>query len=241
MENPLPSSGAFSRRIFLRQGGFGLGAAALAQLIGPARLAASANPLAVMGYQDGGIPPGVNGYPQFPARIKRVIFLCMAGGPSHLETFDNKPKLVEMDGQPMPTSVTDGQPIAQLQKEGELKVLRPQYAFNRHGESGQEISDALPFTARMADKICILRGMKTEQINHDPAHSFMNTGTAISGRPSMGSWVTYGLGSPNQALPGYVVLSSAKGTSGGASNYGCGFLPTSYSGIPFRGAGDRCG
>ena len=241
MENPLPSSGAFSRRIFLRQGGFGLGAAALAQLIGPARLAASANPLAVMGYQDGGIPPGVNGYPQFPARIKRVIFLCMAGGPSHLETFDNKPKLVEMDGQPMPTSVTDGQPIAQLQKEGELKVLRPQYAFNRHGESGQEISDALPFTARMADKICILRGMKTEQINHDPAHSFMNTGTAISGRPSMGSWVTYGLGSECADLPGFVVLTSIGGRDPQPINgrqWHNGFLPGRFQGVPFQSQGD---
>ena len=241
MQNPLPSSGAFSRRTFLSQGGFGLGAAALSQLFGASPLAASGGPLAGLVPQEGGIPPGVVGYPQFPPRIKRVIFLCMAGGPSHLETFDNKPKLVEMDGQPMPTSVTDGQPIAQLQKEGELKVLRPQYAFNRHGESGQEISDALPFTARMADKICILRGMKTEQINHDPAHSFMNTGTAISGRPSMGSWVTYGLGSECADLPGFVVLTSIGGRDPQPLNsrqWHNGFLPSRFQGVPFQSQGD---
>jgi hypothetical protein len=241
MQNPLPSSGAFSRRTFLRQGGFGLGAVALSQLFGSGPLAASGGPLAGLGPQEGGIPPGVAGYPQFPPRIKRVIFLCMAGGPSHLETFDNKPKLVEMDGQPMPTSVTDGQPIAQLQKEEELKVLRPQYAFNRHGESGQEISDALPFTARMADKICILRGMKTEQINHDPAHSFMNTGTAISGRPSMGSWVTYGLGSECADLPGFVVLTSVGGRDPQPINsrqWHNGFLPSRFQGVPFQSQGD---
>ncbi len=131
----------------------------------------------------------------------------MAGGPSHLETFDFKPDLNKLDGRPMPESFTRGQPIAQLQGE-ELKVLGHQTAFRRYGRSGQLISDYLPWTAKMADDIAIVRSMVTEQINHDPAHTFMNTGTAISGRPSMGSWVNYGLGSESDDLPGFVVLTS---------------------------------
>ena len=120
----------------------------------------------------------------------------MAGGPSQFETFDHKPKLAALDGQPMPESFTKGQPIAQLQGQ-ELKVLRPLATFRRHGESGQEISGFLPHIAGHADDLCIIRSMHTDQINHDPAHTVMNTGTSIQGRPSMGSWVTYGLGSEN--------------------------------------------
>ena len=122
-------------------------------------------------------------------KCKRVIVLCMAGGPSHLETFDFKPKLKELHGQPMPKSFTEGQQIAQLQGQAkDLKVLGPQHDFSKHGKSGQEISAALPNIAKhIADEICIIKSMQTEQINHDPAHTFMNTGSIISGRPSMGS------------------------------------------------------
>ncbi|MFB3105028.1 MAG: DUF1501 domain-containing protein, partial [Pseudomonadales bacterium] len=150
------------------------------------------------------------GLPGHRARVKRVIFLCMAGGPSHLETFDYKPKLAEMDGQPMPVSFTTGQPIAQLQGQ-QLNCQGPMSRFQRYGQSGQFVSDFLPWHAKMADDICVIKSLVTEQINHDPAHTFMNSGTAISGRPSMGSWITYGLGSESQELPGFVVMTSVGG------------------------------
>src|SRR5690606_37801839 len=146
------------------------------------------------------LQPVLPGVPHFPPQVKRVIFLYMSGGPSHLETFDYKPKLAEIDGQPMPESVTKGQPIAQLQGQT-LKAQGPLTKFGRYGKSGQTISDFLPFHRQIADDICIIKSMITEQINHDPAHTFMNTGTAISGRPSMGSCINYGLGSANQSLP----------------------------------------
>ena len=191
-------------------------------------------------FQEPGISPGISGLPHYPPKIKRVIFLCMAGGPSHLETFDYKAKLAEMDGKPMPESFTKGQPIAQLQGK-ELLAFGPQFAFQKHGECGLEISDALPWTAKLADKICVLKGMETEQINHDPAHTFMNTGVAISGRPSMGSWVTYGLGSENANLPGFVVLSSIGGRDPQPINsrqWNNGFLPSRFQGVPFQSQGD---
>ena len=154
--------------------------------------------------------PGIITQPHVPPKAKRVIHLCMAGGPSHLETLDYKPKLAEMHGKPMPESFTKGQPIAQLQNQ-ELKCLGPTHEFKRYGESEQEMSSAFPRIGSLADDICIVRSLQTEQINHDPAHTFMNTGTVISGRPSMGSWLLYGLGSENDNLPGYVVLISSGG------------------------------
>jgi hypothetical protein len=183
---------------------------------------------------------GVPNLPDLPVRAKRVIFLCMAGGPSHLETFDYKPKLDELHGKPMPESFTKGQPIAQLQGQ-QLKVQGHMTKFKKHGQSGQLISDFLPWTAKMADDICILRSMLTEQINHDPAHTFMNTGTAISGRPSMGSWINYGLGSETDELPGFVVLSSVGGRNPqpiASRQWSSGFLPGRYQGVEFNSAGD---
>ncbi|MCA9022633.1 MAG: DUF1501 domain-containing protein, partial [Planctomycetaceae bacterium] len=171
---------------------------------------------------------------------KRVIFLCMAGGPTHLETFDYKPKLAEMDGKPFPESFTKGQPIAQLQGK-ELKCQGPLTKFRKYGRNGQEISDFLPWTAKIADDICIIRSMVTEQINHDPAHTFLNTGTAISGRPSMGSWITYGLGSETEELPGFVVLTSVGGRNPqpiASRQWGTGFLPSRYQGVQFNSTGD---
>src|SRR6266542_1775791 len=143
----------------------------------------------------------------FPPRVKRVIHLYQAGGPSHLELFDDKPKLAERHGQPMPESFTKGQPIAQLQGQ-QLRCFGPQHPFQRWGRSGQEISTLLPRIGAIADEICIVRSMQTEQINHDPAHTFMNTGTQISGRPSAGSWIWYGIGADADDLPGFVVLMS---------------------------------
>jgi hypothetical protein len=174
------------------------------------------------------------------AKAKRVIFLCQAGGMSHLETFDEKPKLAAMHGQPMPKSVTQGQPIAQLQGEP-LSCLGPQHSFLRCGKSGQRISSIFPHLASMADELCIVNSAQTEQINHDPAHTFMNTGTQISGRPAMGAWLTYGLGSEAENLPGFVVLTSVGGSESqpiAARQWHSGFLPSRFQGVQFRSVGD---
>ena len=214
------------RRTFLNHAGFGLGSAALSSLLGRDLQA--------------GIPGAAPGVPHFAAKAKRVIFLCMAGGPSHLETFDYKPKLDELDGKPMPESFTKGQPIAQLQGQ-ELKVQGHLTKFRQYGKSGQTISDYLPWTAKMADEIAVIRSMVTEQINHDPAHTFMNTGTAISGRPSMGSWINYGLGSETEDLPGFVVMTSVGGRNPqpiASRQWSAGFLPSRYQGVEFNSTGD---
>jgi len=177
----------------------------------------------------------------FPARAKRVIYLYMAGGPSHLETFDYKPKLAQMHGQPMPESFTKGQPIAQLQGQ-KLNCFAPQHPLKKLGKNGQEIGEIFPQVGSMADEICIIRSMRTEAINHDPAHTFMNTGTTISGRPAMGSWLVYGLGSASENLPGFVVLIST-GKAGqqqpiSARQWHSGFLPSRFQGVEFRSKGD---
>lgn len=225
---------SLNRRTFLSQSGVGLGAAALSSLLsGEKNVAAqSARKKISMG--------GLPGLPHYAAKAKRVIFLCMAGGPTHLETFDYKPKLAEMDGKPFPESYTQGQPIAQLQGK-ELKCQGPLTKFRKYGQNGQEISDFLPWTAKIADDICIIRSMVTEQINHDPAHTFLNTGTIISGRPSMGSWITYGLGSETEELPGFVVLTSVGGRNPqpiASRQWGTGFLPSRYQGVQFNSTGD---
>ncbi|MDC0934952.1 DUF1501 domain-containing protein [Pirellulales bacterium] len=180
------------------------------------------------------------GLPHHQPKARRVIFLCMAGGPSHLETFDPKPKLAELDGQPMPESLTKGQPIAQLQG-APLTCLGPLTRFKKYGASGQQISDFLPWQSLLADDICIVRSMVTEQINHDPAHTFINTGTAINGRPSMGSWINYGLGSERDDLPGFVVLTSIGGRDPqpiSSRQWSAGFLPSRYQGVEFNATGD---
>ncbi len=215
------------RRVFLGQTTRGLGTIALASLLNP-KLGAAETPKGAIQLHHA-------------ARIKRVIWLCMAGGPSHLETFDHKPKLAAMDGKPMPESITKGQPIAQLQGQ-QLKCLAPQYKFKKFGKSGQEMCELFPHLGEVADDICIVRSLHTEAINHDPAHTFINTGTTISGRPSMGSWVTYGLGSEAAALPGFVVLTS-QGRGGqnqpiSSRQWHSGFLPSQFQGVHLRGKGD---
>ena len=212
------------RRTFLRSGAMGVGAAAAASLLSAKSSLAA--------------PPASG--PRLPARVKRVIFLCMAGGPSHLETFDYKPDLDRLNGQPMPESFTTGQPIAQLQGK-ELKVQGHLAKFKRYGQTGLHVSDYLPWHAKLADDICVVKSMVTEQINHDPAHTFMNTGTAISGRPSMGSWVTYGLGSETEDLPGFIVLTSVGGRNPqpiSSRQWSCGFLPGKFQGVEFNSTGN---
>lgn len=209
-----------NRRTFLGQGLTGLGSVALSRLLG-AEL--DGNPL-----------------PYLPPKIKRVIFLSMAGGPSHLETFDYKPKLRELHGQPIPESFTKGQQLAQLQGK-ELKCFGAQHDFSRHGKCGMEIANILPNIAKHADDIAVIRSMSTKQINHDPAHTFMNTGSIIPGRASMGSWVLYGLGSESQNLPGFVVLTSVGGGQAqpiSSRQWSSGYLPGHLQGVEFQSSGD---
>lgn len=222
------------RRAFLGQSALGLGSVALSSLLAADRAhVAEKN-------EDRNAIGALPGLPHLIPKAKRVIFLYMSGGPSHLETLDHKPKLAELDGTPMPDSFTSGQPIAQLQGQ-QLKCLRPQFKFQKHGQSGQEIADILPQLATIADDIAIVRSMHTDQINHDPAHTVMNTGTSISGRPSMGAWITYGLGSASRNLPGFVVMTSEGGRNPQPISqrmWGPGFLPPRYQGVLFNSPGD---
>ncbi len=223
-----------TRRQFFGKAARGIGSVALAGLMQQSA-SAVAKPSLEESLRYGLVTPRH----QVP-KAKRVIYLYMAGGPSHLESFDYKPKLAELDGQVMPESITAGQPIAQLQGK-ELKCLAPQHPFARYGKSQQEIATVFPHIGSIADDICIIRSMKTEQINHDPAHTFMNTGTSISGRPSMGSWITYGLGNEADNLPGFVVLTSVGGGQSqpiAARQWHSGFLPSKYQGVQFHSQGD---
>jgi Protein of unknown function (DUF1501) len=225
---------SINRRTFLGRAAFGLGGLALASLLNP-RLLHAAEPVAPKGPWKGIVNPT-----HFPVKAKRIIHLYMAGGPSHLESFDHKPKLKEIHGQPFPDSFTKGQQLAQLQN-AQLKAFGPFADFKKWGKSGQEISTLFPNIGDIADDICIIRSMHTEQINHDPAHAFMNTGSQIKGRPSMGSWLLYGLGAETEDLPGFVVLTSM-GKSGvqpvSARQWSSGFLPTRFEGIQFQSKGD---
>ena len=218
---------ALARRAFLGRTSQGVGAVALASLAGDR---AAAAPLT-----------GVLAPPPLPQRAKRVIWLSMAGGPSHLETFDHKPKLAEMHGQPMPESLTKGQQLAQLQGQ-KLVCFGPQHPFVPMGPAGTHLCELFPHIGSVLGEICLVRSMTTEAINHDPAHMFMNTGSQIAGRPSMGSWVTYGLGSEAADLPGFVVLTSlGKGGQNqpiAARQWSSGFLPSRYQGVQLRGRGD---
>ncbi len=222
--SPRPSALDLTRRWFLRDCGVGLASAALAQLlVRDGHAAPAANPLAVR-------------QPHFAPKAKRVIYLFQAGAPSHLELFDPKPELARRDGQLPPASLLEGYRAAFIKPNSAL--LGPKYKFQRYGQAGIELSELLPHTGKVVDELCLIRSMQTEAVNHAPGQIMMSTGSQQFGRPSLGAWSLYGLGSENEDLPGYVVLTSARGTSGGASNYGCGFLPTVYGGVPFRSAGD---
>src|SRR6516162_6230862 len=220
MENPIDPH----RRTFLRYGLSGLGLLGLNSLMAqPQASRGVINPL------------------HFPPKAKRVIFLYQAGGPSHLETFDHKPKLAELHGKGMPESFTKGQQIAQLQGKP-LICFGPQHGFKKFGKNGLEICELFPQIGSVADDLCIIRSMWTEQINHDPAHTVMNTGSILAGRPSMGSWVLYGLGAETKDLPGFVVLLSA-GKGGqmqpiAARQWSAGLLPSKFQGVKLNSYGD---
>jgi hypothetical protein len=226
-----------TRRSFLGGASTGIGSLALASLLDPKVLAAAGGKPRVEPWTGAVHPLHV------APKARRVIYLYMAGGPSHLETLDYKPKLAAMHGRAMPESYTAGMPIAQLQGQ-KLSCFAPQHPFARHGQSGQEISAIFPHLGTVADELCIIRSMVTEAINHDPAHTFMNTGTTISGRPAMGSWINYGLGSESEDLPGFVVLLSS-GKAGqmqpvSSRQWHSGFLPSRFQGVQFPPRGTRC-
>jgi len=217
-----------TRRHFLRNCASGLGALWLATAGRAAMGSALAKDPA---------HPFLPAQPMFPARAKRVIFMHMAGSPSQLELFDYKPDLARLDGQECPRSFIEGKSFAFIQ--GVPKMLGPQYAFARHGQSGQWISDRLPRLAGVADELCVVRSMFTDQFNHGPAQLLMHTGSQLPGMPSIGAWSTYGLGSENQNLPGYIVLTSGgKNPDAGKTVWGAGFLPSVYQGVQCRSAGE---
>ena len=174
--------------------------------------------------------------PHFAPKAKRVIYIFQAGAPSHLDLFDHKQELIKRDGELPPAELLEGYRAAFINPKSAL--LGTKFKFNRHGQSGIEISELLPNIAKHVDDLCFIKSMQTDAVNHAPAQIMLNTGHSQFGRPSLGAWTLYGLGNESEDLPGYVVLSSARGTSAGASNYGCGFLPTLYNGVPFRGKGD---
>ncbi len=217
-----------SRRELLARSGYGLGAAALHTLLGGSKALAATPP-----------------FPNFPPRAKRVIFLFQAGGPSHLDLLDYKPEMKGRFDQDIPPSVFGTQRITgMVAQQDRFPVAPTMYGFAQAGKSGTWLSELLPHTARIADEICLLRAMHTEAINHDPAITFLQTGSQLPGRPSIGSWIDYGLGTANENLPAFVVLNSVP-SNGMADQgllsrlWGAGFLPSRYQGVQFRSAGDR--
>ncbi|MFN3161869.1 MAG: DUF1501 domain-containing protein [Rubinisphaera brasiliensis] len=229
--NPMISQNALqgeslSRRWFLRDCGVGLGAVAATSLL--QQQAAQAAP---------GNDPLAPKHSHFPGKAKNVIYLFMAGAPSHLEMFDNKPQLSKYDGELPPAELLDGYRAAFINPNSRL--LGPKFPFAKYGECGAELSNVLPHTAKVVDDLAIIKSMKTDAFNHAPAQIMMNTGSQLFGKPSLGAWTLYGLGSESQNLPAFVVFSSgSKGPSGGNSNWGSGYLPTVYQGVQLRSVGD---
>ncbi len=209
-----------TRRHFFSECGVGLGKIALATMLAGARPATASL-----------LPP-----PHFRARAKHIIYLFMAGAPSQIDLFDPKPTLTKYDGDAMPAEIVKDQRYAFIQQNAAL--MASPFSFGQYGQSGAQLSEMLPHLRDVADDLAIVRSIHTDQFNHAPAQIFFNTGSPLLGRPSMGAWVSYGLGSEADDLPGFVVLTSGDGTSGGAANWGCGFLPTRYQGVPFRSQGD---
>ena len=230
-----PSAG-LSRRTLLNRVGMGLGGLALADLLQPARLLAARQ--AAQTSRDRGV---LGGQLHVPAKAKRVIYLFMAGGPSQMETFDYKPLLNQRNGEQLPDSVRQGQRLTGMSgNQSSLPLAGSQFGFKQHGAGGTWVSDLLPNTARIVDDLCIVRSMVTDAINHDPAITFFQTGSQIAGRPSLGAWVHYGLGSDTENLPAFVVLITPGKVDQPLYSrlWGSGFLPARHQGVQFRSAGD---
>src|SRR5262245_7142540 len=218
---------AVTRRHFFHDCGVGLGKMALAGLLtgvaaGRTAAAPPAGPLAPR-------------RPHFPGKARRAIHLFMAGAPSHLDLFDPKPKLAQYEGKPIPPEVIGGQRYAFIRPDA--AALGPRFKFAKRGKCGAELADVLPHLATVVDDVCLVRSVRTDQFNHAPAQIFLNTGFAQPGRPSLGSWVLYGLGAETKDLPAFVVMSTGSGISGGAANWSSGFLPTVYTGTRLRNQG----
>jgi hypothetical protein len=226
---PVPAAG-LSRRAFLQRFGLGLGGLALADLLGGEAAPAGAT----SGAPDRGL---LGGRLHHPAKARRVIYLFMAGGPSQFETFDYKPLLNERNAQELPASVRMGQRLTGMSgNQATLPLAGSLFRFAQHGRAGTWVSELLPHTARVVDELCVVRSMYTEAINHDPAITFLQTGSQLSGRPSMGAWVHYGLGSDNANLPAFVVLITPGKVDQPlyARLWGSGFLPSRHQGVQFR-------
>lgn len=214
-----------SRRELLMRSGYGLGALGL-HALGCADASAA------------------TGFPNFSPKAHRVIFLFQSGGPSHLDLFDPKPLLQKRFGEDVPASVFGGQRVTgMVAHQARFQVMPSQYGFKPHGESGTELSELLPYTAEIVDQICLVRSVHTEAINHDPAITFFQTGSQLPGRPSLGAWIDYGLGSANENLPAFVVLHSVASEGPGGQGllarlWGAGFLPSRHQGVQFRSTGD---
>ena len=219
------NSPLIARRHFLRECGIGVGKMAFAGLL--------TNALSGRVLAESALAPKQS---HFPAKAKRVIHLFMAGAPSQLDLFDYKPELTKLAGKPLPPSVIAGQRYAFIRPDA--AVLGPQFKFARHGQSGAEFSEVLPHLAKIADDICLVKSVKTDQFNHAPAQIFFNSGFSQPGRPSLGSWVLYGLGAETQELPAFVVMSTGSGLSGGSALWSSGFLPSIYTGTRLRTQGD---
>lgn len=220
-----------SRRRFLGHAANGVGMMALASLLGEQGLLA-----APAGAERSGKPLDPRA-PHFAPKAKACIFIYLEGAPSQIDLFDEKPKLNELNGQALPESMTKNVRFAFIQKET-AKILGSPRTFAKYGQCGMELSDYLPHLSTCVDDMCLIRSMHTEAFNHHPGQLLLNTGSQMFGRPSMGSWLTYGLGSESDNLPGYVVLTAGRGTSGGTSNWSSGFLPTTYQGVLFRNQGE---
>jgi hypothetical protein len=244
MDRILQMQDAINRRTFLRQSAAGLGLAALAAIFGDEGFASAAVASAPKTGLPMGHPMGLPGLPQFAAKAKRVIYLFQSGAPSQIELFDYKPQLEKFRGQELPASVRNGQRLTGMSSgQASFPVASSQFKFAQHGKSGMWLSELLPHTAGVADDLCLIRSMYTEAINHDPAITFFQTGSQLAGRPSIGSWLSYGLGTENRDLPAFVVLTS-KGSGRKDDQplydrlWGSGFLPTQHQGVKFRNAGD---
>ncbi|MES1218076.1 MAG: DUF1501 domain-containing protein, partial [Bacteroidota bacterium] len=225
-----------NRRSFLQKASIGLGTVALGSLIaGQSKLSSSQVKHAISG-------GGILGAPDIPARTKRVVYLFQSGGPSQFETFEYKPLLEKMHGQDLPDSVRKGQRLTGMSaQQSALPLVGSSFKFEQRGKSGAWVSELMPFTGGVADDLCFIKSMYTEQINHDPALTFMQTGNQLAGRPSMGAWVNYGLGSDNENLPAFIVLVSNNAPQDQplyARLWGNGFLPSKYQGVQFRSGAD---
>jgi Protein of unknown function (DUF1501) len=226
----LHSNSTVARRHFFRECGIGVGKIALAGLLTDALTGKT------LGSPEVGRNPLAPRSPHFAPKAKRVIHLFMAGAPSQLDLFDPKPELTRLEGKPLPPSVIGGQRYAFIRPDA--AVLGPRFKFARYGQCGAQLSEMLPHLAKVVDDICFIKSVQTDQFNHAPAQIFFNTGFSQPGRPSLGSWVIYGLGSESQDLPAFVVMSTGSGISGGSANWSSGLLPTIYTGVRLRNQGD---